>query len=119
MSLATWYLLLVKALQVWRVRRQAAAVLQAFWSAPAFEEAVTTSPLCGCPCGLKNRATMLLPLAVEAPPAPPPALCQTTARSKTELASTRGRVWSPASGNPDDRGLKSAVVVSIPLPEQP
>jgi biopolymer transport protein ExbB len=40
MSLATWYLLLVKALQVWRVRRQAAAVMQAFWSAPAFEEAV-------------------------------------------------------------------------------
>jgi signal transduction histidine kinase len=30
-----------------------------------------------------------------------------------------GRVWSPALVNADDRGLKSAVVVSIPLPEQP
>jgi signal transduction histidine kinase len=30
-----------------------------------------------------------------------------------------GHVWSLVSSDPDDRGLKSAVVVSIPLPEQP
>ena len=28
-----------------------------------------------------------------------------------------GRVWSPTPDNDEDRGLRSAVVVSIPLPE--
>jgi biopolymer transport protein ExbB len=39
MSVATWYLLLVKLLQVWRVRRHAHAVMQAVWTAADLEQA--------------------------------------------------------------------------------
>jgi biopolymer transport protein ExbB len=39
MSIATWYLLLVKSLRLWRVRRMAAPVMQAFWAAPDLERA--------------------------------------------------------------------------------
>jgi biopolymer transport protein ExbB len=41
MSLVTWYLILTKALQGWRVRRQAQAALDAFWSSTNLEEART------------------------------------------------------------------------------
>jgi biopolymer transport protein ExbB len=39
MSIATWYLLLVKTLRMWRVRRQASKVMQAFWAASDLEQA--------------------------------------------------------------------------------
>jgi biopolymer transport protein ExbB len=41
MSLLTWYLILTKALQYWRVRHQASAALDAFWNAPTLEAAQT------------------------------------------------------------------------------
>jgi biopolymer transport protein ExbB len=43
MSVATWYLIATKTLQVWRVRRHAGAVLAAFWSAPTLEQAAADS----------------------------------------------------------------------------
>jgi biopolymer transport protein ExbB len=39
MSIATWYLLLTKTLTLWRVRRQAARVIEVAWSAPDLEQA--------------------------------------------------------------------------------
>ena len=39
MSVATWYLLLVKSLQLGRVRREAGRVTHAFWQAPDLEQA--------------------------------------------------------------------------------
>lgn len=39
MSVATWYLLLVKAWQLVRVRREAPRLLHAFWQAPDLEQA--------------------------------------------------------------------------------
>jgi biopolymer transport protein ExbB len=39
MSIATWYLLLVKALHMWRVRRHAPEVTRTFWKAPDIEQA--------------------------------------------------------------------------------
>lgn len=41
MSLVTWYLILTKALQGWRVRRQADVALDAFWNSPSLDEART------------------------------------------------------------------------------
>jgi len=40
MSLATWYLIVTKTAQLWRVRRQAGRALDAFWSAPHLGQAV-------------------------------------------------------------------------------
>jgi len=39
MSIATWYLILTKAMQVWRLRRQSGRVTDAFWAAPTLEQA--------------------------------------------------------------------------------
>ena len=47
MSIATWYLIVAKTLQVWRLRRQASAIPLAFWSAPGFDAAVMTAHAAG------------------------------------------------------------------------
>jgi biopolymer transport protein ExbB len=39
MSIATWYLMLVKALRMWRIRRHAPKVTHAFWAASDLEQA--------------------------------------------------------------------------------
>jgi len=40
MSIATWYLILSKTLQVWRLRRDAHAIPRAFWAAPSLDVAI-------------------------------------------------------------------------------
>lgn len=40
MSLATWYLIVTKTLQLWRTRRLGARALEAFWQAPELAQAV-------------------------------------------------------------------------------
>ena len=40
MSIATWYLLLVKSIELWRVRRRGAQVVRAVWAAPDLEQAL-------------------------------------------------------------------------------
>jgi len=40
MSLATWYLIVTKSLQLWRTRRLGARTLEAFWQAPELAQAV-------------------------------------------------------------------------------
>ena len=40
MSIATWYLIVTKTLQLWRTRRQAERALDAFWQAPELTQAV-------------------------------------------------------------------------------
>jgi biopolymer transport protein ExbB len=39
MSIVTWYLMLVKALRMWRIRRHAPKATQAFWAASDLEQA--------------------------------------------------------------------------------
>lgn len=67
MSIATWYLLLVKSLQVWRTRRHADRVVQAFWSAGDIGEgarrtqaAAADSPFthlaCALAAGMERRS---------------------------------------------------------------
>ena len=68
MSIATWYLLLTKSIRLWRVRRHAAPVLQAVWTAPDLEHAVQqaqavsanhpyTRLVAAFEAGLRRRAT--------------------------------------------------------------
>jgi biopolymer transport protein ExbB len=40
MSVATWYLIVTKTLQLWRTRREAERALEAFWQAPELDQAV-------------------------------------------------------------------------------
>ena len=40
MSIATWYLIVTKSLQLWRTRREAERALDAFWQAPELTQAV-------------------------------------------------------------------------------
>ena len=40
MSIATWYLIATKTLQLWRTRRDAERALEAFWEAPELAQAV-------------------------------------------------------------------------------
>ena len=40
MSIATWYLIVTKSLQLWRTRREADRALDAFWQAPELNQAV-------------------------------------------------------------------------------
>lgn len=40
MSIATWYLLVTKTLQLWRTRREAERALEAFWQAPELSQAI-------------------------------------------------------------------------------
>ena len=40
MSVATWYLIVTKTLQLWRTRREAERALEAFWQAPELGQAV-------------------------------------------------------------------------------
>ena len=40
MSIATWYLIVTKSLQLWRARRQAERAQDAFWAAPSLPQAV-------------------------------------------------------------------------------
>jgi len=53
MSVATWYLIVTKSLQLWRARRQTEKALDAFWEAAGLQDAVERiravapdSPLC-------------------------------------------------------------------------
>ena len=40
MSIATWYLIVTKSLQLWRTRREAERALDAFWQAPELAQAI-------------------------------------------------------------------------------
>ena len=40
MSIATWYLIVTKSWQMWRVRREGERALEAFWQAPELAQAV-------------------------------------------------------------------------------
>ena len=71
MSIATWYLILAKSLQVWRLRREARAIPRAFWAAPSFDAAASAAHAAGRTSPFSILIDAAIEIARRAAPAAP------------------------------------------------